>query len=870
MRLVWPAPQHLIVCLLISIAALALAHLSIPSLKAISSALALILVLPVPGYLALLWAYPGKGELSLRGRAILSLVASVFLAGLLGLVVWATPRGLESSSLATLLSILSLFLLAMAYMRWSDLPRNRRFFLLPRSGLRPGPNASRQSITGRRAAYAILLLAAFLIAAIALSFGPQHISWDGISSRFHEPLPDQPASKDGALFTLAKEDRPQIDQTANASIPREVQNQSLSQNGSSGLYTTVLNATDSSSANNTTAEISGSGREMSFSGGGGGGETVSSKASGSKTVSKPESKTESMPPAAEPQEPETAVASEKIEAENNLTAIADASDQSSQGRSNQSGNSTVTAASGEMLAPEENGMVTSPLTGQSSVGSLQVGQPDELGLNSGINESNGTSQFNASSLLPGPSDAMSSSAALTAASASQPWEMGPSGGAQDKEIHPESSPAGADEALDREMFLDNASSDASDVNRPPILEALIPDRDSPQPPGTAIFWKAKATDYEGDKLFYKFLVSGREANNWSRIGSWIWPTSGLSPGNYEISVLVRDGNHASESSFDHMINSSFALTSLNQPPALKDLISDASSPMQRGSSINWTASAIDPDNDMVYYRFLKDGEEARGWSASPDWSWNTSSESPGEYVISVLARDEENASLNSFDSSLERRFVLNPSNSIPEISELQADRSSPQPQGSVVNWTAAAVDPDGDTIYYRFLIDGLPAREWSTASSWAWESASARPGIHSITAQARDGKHASSRDFDSFKEAAFEISAANQPPILASLLPDIASPQAQGATVAWTAGAADREGDQIFYKFLLNGRDMTGWSPSSTWQWSSGGQAPGDYRVRVLVRDGLHAPEDSFDDYKESTFSLLSEIDLQIEKLQRK
>ena len=202
--------------------------------------------------------------------------------------------------------------------------------------------------------------------------------------------------------------------------------------------------------------------------------------------------------------------------------------------------------------------------------------------------------------------------------------------------------------------LDNASSDASDANRLPILEALISDRPSPQPPGTAIFWRAKATDYEGDRLLYKFLVSGREANNWSRIAGWIWPTSGLSPGNYEISVLVRDGNHASESSFDHMINSSFALISPNQPPALKDLISDASSPTEPGGSINWTAIAIDPDNDTVYYRFLKDGQEARGWSASPAWSWNTSSESAGEFRISVLARDGEHASQDSFDSSMER------------------------------------------------------------------------------------------------------------------------------------------------------------------------------------------------------------------------
>ena len=200
MRLVWPAPQHLVVCLLISIMALALVHLSPPSLKGILSPLALILVLPVPGYLALLWAYPGKGDLSRKGRGVLSLAASFFLAGLLLLVLWSTPRGLESGSLATLLSILSLFLLVMAYLRWSDLPRSRRFFLLPRSGLRPGPNASRRgSISARRAAYAAVLLAALLIAAIAISFGPQQISWGTISSRFHEPLPDLPVSKDGEV-----------------------------------------------------------------------------------------------------------------------------------------------------------------------------------------------------------------------------------------------------------------------------------------------------------------------------------------------------------------------------------------------------------------------------------------------------------------------------------------------------------------------------------------------------------------------------------------------------------------------------------------------------------------------------------------------
>ncbi|MDD1741380.1 MAG: DUF1616 domain-containing protein, partial [Methanothrix sp.] len=212
MRLAWPAPRHLIVLLLISVAALAMVHLSPYSLRKILSSLALILVFLVPGYLAVLWAYPGKGDLSRRGRTVLSLGASVFLAGVVGLILWATPRGLQSGSLATLLSLLSIFLFAMAYMRWSDLPRNRRFFLWPRRGLRPGPGASPpRSTAGRRAAYAVLPLAILFIAAIALSSGPQHISWWDIFSRFHEPSPDLGADIYEPLFTLTKDDHPQVD-----------------------------------------------------------------------------------------------------------------------------------------------------------------------------------------------------------------------------------------------------------------------------------------------------------------------------------------------------------------------------------------------------------------------------------------------------------------------------------------------------------------------------------------------------------------------------------------------------------------------------------------------------------------------------------
>ena len=63
---------------------------------------------------------------------------------------------------------------------------------------------------------------------------------------------------------------------------------------------------------------------------------------------------------------------------------------------------------------------------------------------------------------------------------------------------------------------------------------------------------------------------------------------------------------------------------------------------------------------------------------------------------------------------------------------------------------------------------------------------------------------------------------------------------------------------------------MNRWSESSTWKWTSAGQPVGDYRITVLARDGLHASEASFDSSLDATFSLVSEIDLQIAELMKK
>ena len=143
-------------------------------------------------------------------------------------------------------------------------------------------------------------------------------------------------------------------------------------------------------------------------------------------------------------------------------------------------------------------------------------------------------------------------------------------------------------------------------------------------------------------------------------------------GDYQITVLAIDGNHAGQDSFDGIINASFTLSRPNQAPVLQQLKPDKASPQGKGSIITWTASANDPDNDQINFKFMKNDEAVSDWSSSSSWVWDTSSEKPGDYKITVLAKDGLHASKDSFDSSLEDKFALTLPNSIPEVTDAKS------------------------------------------------------------------------------------------------------------------------------------------------------------------------------------------------------
>ncbi len=831
MRLAWPPPWHLIASVLIPVVALAMVHLSPQSLQGTLSLPALIIVFLIPGYLATLSIFPGKSDLGGYRRAFLSLAFSALLAGLFSLILTATPRGLQSASLATILSLLAIFLAAVSYGRWSNLPRKRRFLLLPKRGM----GSTR---TFPRAALAILLLAACFIAALAFAYGPHLFASDVPFTKLEV---NTPAVASVSPSSPSEEGKPQFQLTTPYQEERLQAN--LSQNNSTELYVAKNNSPaileDMSKATILSTGGGGSGGSM-----GGGSSSSSSQAAVKNTASSKASQPEK---AAIPLQ--TAAKTAASNGQSNTSVV---------GKSNTLDNASNLSiqSSKENLTEKDNLTIVDNASLQDNLTFNMTGTQEIIQAAKPAKSPSSTVAANNETKAAFDNSTGNISANTTSSQEGLSSESNLSRAISQSDTKP-------DESQDQEI---------ANSNQLPILKALVPDRSSPQQQGVAIFWKAEATDEDGDKILYRFFLDGREVRKWSKTNSWSWLSQGLPAGDYLITVVAIDGKHATEDSFDSIINTSFTLSSPNQAPLLQELKTDRASPQGRGSIITWTASASDPDSDRIYYKFLKNDGEMTDWSTSNSWVWDTSSEKPGDYKISVLAKDGLHASKDSFDSSMDGTFALTLPNSLPEVPALKADRSSPQAIGSIITWKAEANDPDGDDVSYKFLADGKEVRKWSSSNSWVWDTSSAKPAEYKITVLVRDARHSSEDSFDSSKDAVFNITIAdsNLPPVLESLVPDIASPKVQGTQVIWKAKANDPEGDKILYKFQLNGRDMGRWTEMDSWKWSSRDLPAADYKIRVLARDGKHAPENSFDSSMDAVFSLISEIDQQIDQLMKK
>ncbi|HQQ36485.1 MAG TPA: hypothetical protein PK602_00125, partial [Methanothrix sp.] len=100
-----------------------------------------------------------------------------------------------------------------------------------------------------------------------------------------------------------------------------------------------------------------------------------------------------------------------------------------------------------------------------------------------------------------------------------------------------------------DSFRSSAFEIVSHLNNAPVLNSLVPDKDSPQETGTFITWIASANDDENDPLEFQFSLVGpmctEVIQDWSSSPTFSWSanTTCSGFGNHDIEARVRDGKH---------------------------------------------------------------------------------------------------------------------------------------------------------------------------------------------------------------------------------------------------------------------------------------------------------------------------------------
>ena len=187
-------------------------------------------------------------------------------------------------------------------------------------------------------------------------------------------------------------------------------------------------------------------------------------------------------------------------------------------------------------------------------------------------------------------------------------------------------------------------------------------------------------------------------------------TVSLDPGTYYFAVTAY--NNYGESGYSQEVSTIITATN---PPTFVSLSSDLPSPQPEGTTVTFTAQADGGSGDYEYRFFLKDPLDqwtvVREYSSEPDYIWTATGN--GESALQVWARNAGSDIEYSVLDTISFSTALNPPTSV----SLSSDLPSPQPEGTIVTFTAQA--DGGSGIYeYRFFLKD-PLDQWSVVREYS-------------------------------------------------------------------------------------------------------------------------------------------------------
>lgn len=141
---------------------------------------------------------------------------------------------------------------------------------------------------------------------------------------------------------------------------------------------------------------------------------------------------------------------------------------------------------------------------------------------------------------------------------------------------------------------------------------------------------------------------------------------------------------------------------LNHPPKIFRKSPDNPVSLNIGDSQTFTASATDQDGDILSSNWEMDGDSV---SREGD-SYTHVFSSAGNNRLSVTFMDPQGASVSAYWQITVERVVVPPTNRPPQVTEQSPGSPVNLRTGDSQTFSAAATDPEGDTISSRWEVNG--------------------------------------------------------------------------------------------------------------------------------------------------------------------
>ena len=273
------------------------------------------------------------------------------------------------------------------------------------------------------------------------------------------------------------------------------------------------------------------------------------------------------------------------------------------------------------------------------------------------------------------------------------------------------------------------------------LSGITSSLPAPQPVGTSIAFGAVTSGPVNAQ--FKWLVfdgaAWQIAQDWSPNGTFQWTPNVANP-NYQVGVWTRP----TTSTVDAASPSGSGSVAFPIVPALAITMLSASAPPPQVASttITFSATAAGGVQPLEYKWLLSSGSGwtvAQPWSTSNTFAWKPTAPNPN-YSVGVWVRNAGNPvdAPENPNAGTSMAFAITGGNAIA-VTSLTANKASPQPIGSKVNFTATA---SGATSYQFkwWIFDGAAwsvAQEWSASNKLMWTAPAA--GSYQVLVRVRSG-----------------------------------------------------------------------------------------------------------------------------------